>query len=344
MRQLGVTRTLRYFCNCPAKLTGEVRMTHGAVAAGLGSLLFQFAYPRPERIEDIVRRLSLIISAGIAAGTILGVGAAIAADLPAAIETKAPPPIVGTYNWTGCYLGGYVGGARQSREVNAWDPRSTGGTFPPGTFYNPTAIGPTPHSVDIGEFNYDLHRSAIGGGTLGCNWQAAAFPIVLGLEGEGGYMRVSASTVVPYSFVAGSDTTDSTRIGDWHGAFAGRLGIGWDRLLLYLKGGVGFAKITSTVVDTCSAAPCSPALLNATGSSTQPFWIAGAGAEYAVSNDWSVKGEYLVLGMYKAFAVCGIGAGAAAGSTFCAHHNIEGAHTFKLGVNYHFNPYVVAKY
>jgi outer membrane immunogenic protein len=57
-----------------------------------------------------------------------------------------------------------------------------------------------------------------------------------------------------------------------------------------------------------------------------------------------VKGEFLVLGMYKAFAVCGAGAAAAAGSTFCGKDNIEGVHSFKVGVNYHFNTPIIAKY
>jgi hypothetical protein len=57
-----------------------------------------------------------------------------------------------------------------------------------------------------------------------------------------------------------------------------------------------------------------------------------------------VKGEFLVLGMYKAFAVCGGGAAAAAGSTFCGKGNIDGVHSFKVGVNYHFNTPIMAKY
>jgi hypothetical protein len=48
--------------------------------------------------------------------------------------------------------------------------------------------------------------------------------------------------------------------------------------------------------------------------------------------------------MYKTFAVCGAGAAAAAGSTFCGKDNIEGVHSFKVGVNYHFNTPIVAKY
>ncbi|HEX7481529.1 MAG TPA: hypothetical protein VF331_27240, partial [Polyangiales bacterium] len=95
---------------------------------------FEFQCPRP----IFMRNLNLIVSAaGIAVSAIFGIGAANAADLPARTYTEAPAiaPVT-LYNWTGCYLGGYVGGARQSRQVNAYDPVSTAaGT----TYYNPTA-------------------------------------------------------------------------------------------------------------------------------------------------------------------------------------------------------------
>ncbi len=285
-----------------------------------------------------MRKLNLIVSAaGIAVSAIFGIGAANAADLPTRTYTEAPAivPVTG-YNWTGCYLGGYVGGARQSRQVNAWDPISTGGVFPAGTFYNPSANNLPANKVDAGEFNYDLVSSVNRGGTLGCNWQGA-FPFVFGIEGEGGYMKVSASAVSPYSSGTGSDTIASTRIGNWYASVSGRFGGTWDRVLVYLKGGVGFSNIKSSEIDACTTAPCSPGLLTATGSSNRPFWVAGVGVEYAFNNNWSVKGEFLILGIYQKYAVCGPGAAAAAGSTFCGLHNIEGVHTFKLGVNYYFN-------
>src|SRR5215813_8165577 len=89
---------------------------------------------------------------------------ALAADLP----TKAPivkaPPLVIVFNWTGCYLGGYGGGA-WGNKVDTFDPQSTGGAFPAGTFYN----RPTANTANGGAFSFDLGSSAIAGGTLGCN-------------------------------------------------------------------------------------------------------------------------------------------------------------------------------
>lgn len=271
---------------------------------------------------------------------LVGIAAASAADL-APRYTKAPPaPMAAAYNWTGCYLGGYVGGAIQSRSIHSVDPTSTGGTFAAGTFYNT----PIANATNGGLYNYDVDNSVIGGGTLGCNWQGASAWVV-GVEGEGGYMRLTGSAVDPYSIpTLGSDTRDSTRIGDWYASVTGRVGYAWDRVLVYAKGGVGFANINSSVIDVCNTGACGGGLLTTNYSSNQAFWVAGGGLEYGVTNTWSVKGEYLFLGIDKTYAVCGPGAAAAAGSTFCSNHNIEGIHTFKVGLNYHFNSPVVARY
>jgi outer membrane immunogenic protein len=261
------------------------------------------------------------------------ISAASAADMTAPV-LAAP---IATYNWTGCYVGGYVGGATQSRSIRSADPSSTGGAFPAGTFYNT----PSADATNGGLFGYDIDSSVIGGGTLGCNWQGAS-PFVVGVEAEGGYMRLRGSVIDPYSvaLLHGSDTTDSTRIGDWYASVAGRVGYAWDRVLVYGKGGVGFANINSTVIDACNTGACGPGLLTATHSSNQAFWVAGGGVEYAFSPSWSLKGEYLFLGIDKTYAVCGPGAATAVGSTFCSSHNIEGIHTFKVGLNYRFSsPY-----
>ena len=51
-----------------------------------------------------------------AAATLMFAGAASAADLPARTYTKAPPPMVAVYNWTGFYVGGHIGGTWTNQE------------------------------------------------------------------------------------------------------------------------------------------------------------------------------------------------------------------------------------
>src|SRR6185436_14611047 len=144
-------------------------------------------------------------------------------------------------------------------------------------------------------------------------------------------MRLTARTTNPYSENFNNDTLDSTRIGDWYGAITGRGGYATERGLFYLKGGVGFANLQSSVTDTCSIAPCGAGLLNASTEKFRAFFVGGGGMEWAWHDKWTVKAEYLYLGINENFNVCGPGGGAAAGSTFCASHSLSGVHTGKLG-------------
>jgi outer membrane immunogenic protein len=107
-----------------------------------------------------------------------------------------------------------------------------------------------------------------------------------------------------------------------------------DRAWFYGKAGAGFTDLKSSVVDGCSAAPCGPGLLSASKSESRAFWVAGGGIEWAFTGNWTVKSEYLFLGLNETVGVCGAGGGAAAGSTFCSNRTIDGIHTIKLGLNY----------
>jgi outer membrane immunogenic protein len=94
-----------------------------------------------------MKRLLLATVALTAFGTV----AALAADLPARMPTKAPA-MIGGYNWTGFYLGVNAGGA--------WG------------------------SFDVAGANSDDLSGFAGGGQIGYNWQAPGSPIVFGIEAD----------------------------------------------------------------------------------------------------------------------------------------------------------------
>jgi outer membrane immunogenic protein len=269
-------------------------------------------------------------------------GTALAADLPARMPVKAPPIMAPAFSWTGCYIGGYVGGAFAGRrngdtDVVVQSPYST-----TRGFYN----APSANVVNAGLYGYDLDSSIIGGGTLGCNWQPLGSQFVLGIEGEGGYLNLKGSAIDRYSIpLYGSDTTSTTHIGDWYAAITGRVGFAIDRVLIYGKGGVGFTSVEASVVDGCVTAPCGAATLNAQFSDTRAFWVGGGGIEWAFDMNWSVKAEYLFLGLKEDLPVCGVAGGSLAGVNFCSSHSFDGIHTAKIGVNYRFGAGpVVARY
>jgi outer membrane immunogenic protein len=129
---------------------------------------------------------------------------------------------------------------------------------------------------------------------------------VIGLEGEAGYLHL-ARTIQDVNAInnglAFPDSLDSTRIGDWYGVIAGRAGFAVNQALFYAKGGAAFVNKNYSFADNCTTGGCGPGILNLGSSHTQVTWAAGGGIEYAITNNWSIKGEYLYLAPVSALAL-----------------------------------------
>lgn len=257
--------------------------------------------------------------------SITSVASAVAADLPVKARPLPPPAI---FSWTGFYVGGYVGGAWNDRTVSVTDPCAVGNVCPTTGNYN--LVTPA---------NYDLNASVIGGGTVGYNWQTGAW--VLGVEGEGGYIHLNKTSLYPGAPVGG-DTSASTKIGDAYGVVAGRIGWAFDRALLYAKGGAVFASVSNSVLDSCVAVPCGGGTANISGSHDIFSYAVGGGLEWAFADHWSVKGEYLYLGLQKTYRDLGTVNGVP--NSFYVDSRDPGVHTVKVGMNYRWGGPVVAKY
>jgi outer membrane immunogenic protein len=146
----------------------------------------------------------------------------------APVPYQPPPPPPPVFNWSGCYIGGYVGGAWNERDAVFTDRgNSTFRAFSDGIV---GGRAENSHSWNIGQ-----DSSFIGGGTLGCNWQPIGSPFVLGVEGEAGYMKLGGSAFDPLlspnlsiAAVGGTpDVSGRAKIGDWYGMITGRLGYAW---------------------------------------------------------------------------------------------------------------------
>lgn len=243
----------------------------------------------------------------------------------------APRMAASAYNWTGCYAGGYGGGAFGGKS-DVRELASQGGAAPVGSSYNLTG---SPYSYDNGS-------GFIGGGTVGCNYEiperaGALTGLVLGLEGEFGALSTSGSGTDPNSGGVNGDTHDSTKIGDWDGIVAGRVGAAFDRTFVYGKFGAVFTNAKSNITDTCTTGSCGGGLINANANKQITDAAIGGGVEYALTNAWSIKGEYMYLDTTDSLSVCGAGGGSVAGSNYCSQHDLNGTHTVKIGLNYHFN-------
>src|SRR5262245_28160196 len=157
--------------------------------------------------------------------------------------------------------------------------------------------------------NFDVSGGLVGG-TIGYNWQAGNW--VYGIEGDIDWADISGSTT--FACPVGCQTSNT-----WLGTARGRIGYAYDRFLPYVTGGVAFGDIRARlgVIDVAN--------------DTNVGWTAGAGIEFAVANNWTMKAEYLYvdLGDFNCGTVCGVPAAAVDNVSF--RTNI-----FRGGINYRF--------
>jgi outer membrane immunogenic protein len=266
-------------------------------------------------------------------------GPAIAADMRVKPRAYVPPP---AFSWTGCYLGGFAGGA-WSKGADFTDlGNTTRHSYSGGS--SASNILPS-HSWGVG----DSGGSFIGGGTLGCNWQPVGSAMVLGLEGELGYLKLRGSTFDPNTLVGTQNTLDvlgSASVGNWYGMITGRLGYAYDRVLIYVKGGAAFVRTQASVLDQCGTPNPGPGcgnwLISTSGSQTPTVGTFGGGIEWAFGQNWTVKGEYMFIGLHNGFQTSGLATIVPSGNTFSGgpfvfNHRFNGINTVKVGLNYRFN-------
>jgi outer membrane immunogenic protein len=220
-----------------------------------------------------------IVSAALMAG------AAQAADMPVKAyraPVAAPAP---AFTWTGFYVGANAGGHWSKDELTA--PGNSAGLIPAqAADLNALSAG----SVSTTGF--------IGGAQIGYNWQMNR--VVLGLEADGNWRSGKASRSITYAGAVALNPADimtNSTHGTWLATVRGRAGVTFDRLLLYATGGVAFGAIKTT--DTfcsfgCLAIPPGT-LASVSATTTRTGWTVGGGLEYGITNNWSLKAEYLYV-------------------------------------------------
>jgi outer membrane immunogenic protein len=168
-----------------------------------------------------------------------------------AAELPLPPRVAPVpYTWTGLYIGGNAGYAG-----TAFDETVSGGG---GTA-----------SADIPGF--------LVGGQIGDNYQFGA--IVVGAEADFDGSTVTKSITGPV--VSGTEQMP------WLGTFRGRLGVAFDRFLVYGTAGGAALELRSTVNAGAAGSTSTAA--------THGAWTAGGGVEYALTDSLSARLEYLYL-------------------------------------------------
>ncbi|HEY8381783.1 MAG TPA: outer membrane protein [Microvirga sp.] len=201
--------------------------------------------------------LSSVAFLGLATG-------ALAADLP---SRRAPAPMIAAvpvFTWTGFYVGVNAGYGFSTNDDNT--------VFIPG-------VGFVSGGDDDGGF--------LGGGQIGYNFQFGSF--VLGVEAD-----------LQYADLGGSDgrfygTTYYGGAGglDYFGTVRARAGVAFDRALIYATGGFAYGgggNDSGCFYGTTFVASCG-------GDDNSGGWTIGAGVEYAITNNLTVKVEGLYVNL-----------------------------------------------
>ena len=129
--------------------------------------------------------------------------------------------------------------------------------------------------------------------------------------------------------------TATTKLGDWYDAYTARVGAVEGHAMLYVKGGGVAVRYTTGVV----LSPSVLATLNTTTTKTLNGWTAGGGIEYGIDMHWSVRAEYLVLGVARNVTDCGTATlfGAVVPGSFCGVTHTPDVQTITVGLNYRFH-------
>ena len=245
--------------------------------------------------------MRLIVSALITAAIGLAASQASAADLPRkapAYVPPAPPPIT----WTGCYIGGNVGGIFGRRSADF------------GSF---------------GSLDSDSNSGFAGGGQIGCDYQFAG-GWVLGFRNmfDGSSLSRQRTFSFPGTTPPVAGTVDFKN--SWFDTLTGRIGYSFTPAWLwYFQGGAAWAKNSADLTiggfDVGSA------------DRTRTGWTVGGGVEWMFAPHWSafLEGNYMDLGSTNRNIVTPASIPACAAG--CAFSTKATATTVLVGVNYRFN-------
>jgi outer membrane immunogenic protein len=266
-----------------------------------------------------------------AAAALIG-GSALAADLPA----RAPAPA--SYDWTGVYFGGHLGGAWQSASFQ--DPSAT---------QNITLCCDLIGSLAPGAATSNATGSGfLGGGQFGFNYQIGRLVVGSDFDFSGTSLTGNSVGVIPGATSSVANVTETFGIHtDWTATATSTIGIAKDRWMWYNKAGAAWAHDSYSLGLTGVNQGFGPAGsfgFQSTASGTRVGWTVGTGIQWAFADNWSAKIEYDYLDFgSKGVNFSGIiqnpggGAPITNASTFNTN-NSQYISEVKFGVNYKLSP------
>jgi len=200
---------------------------------------------------------------------------AVAADLEAVVPAyKAPTPVAAPFSWGGFYVGGNVGGHFGRDEITTvTDPGFAGAAFVDGA----SAVTLSSNGF-VGGLQAGYNFAGIGG--------------VWGIEVDVDWLGGTASrTLTSIPGLPAADALSNSAQMSFLSTYRMRWGIPYDRALLFVSGGFALGSLKTT--DTFAQVGL---LVRSVSTSTmQPGLAFGGGADFAITPNLWVRGEYLFI-------------------------------------------------
>lgn len=250
---------------------------------------------------------------------------ALSADSLAQPHYKAPLVASAPWSWTGFYVGAHAG--------YGWNDAKA--SLVPGATWG---VGGGQWLMDNGSPALQT-SGALGGLQAGYNFQTANW--VWGVEADFSFTDIKGGRNTgllvppPSAAMANRSFTENDSL-KWVSTFRGRLGYAVQQnLLIYATGGlaVGHHEFSQSILT-------EPAFrfnnIRNSASATKVGWTVGGGLEYALSRNWSVKGEYLYIDLGQVSSTADSDTSPGFGLTVNSSSQTT-LHTARAGLNYKFD-------
>jgi outer membrane immunogenic protein len=274
---------------------------------------------------------------------------AIASSTAFAADVRLPPPYVppapAAYDWSGFYAGvngGYGGGnftypvgidlvvpdGFEDADIDEQEEFLDDLPFGLGDGLDPEVLeGGDVVNLATGEASLTA-GGFVGGVQAGFNLMASE-NVLLGIEADIQASSISGNVSAGITTPGEFELLDAGTNLDWYGTLRLRAGLTHDRFLGYVTGGLAYGQTSSSI-----------SLLGSEIGSVENDlwgWTVGAGVEYAVTDQISIKTEYGYVDLGTAELVSGtLLGGGGDGSIDGSLSSTVAFHTVKAGVNFHF--------
>ena len=246
---------------------------------------------------------------------------AFGADPVGKIYTPEVPVSSGAYDWTGFYAGATVGYG-----FGGQDNVHTKGQAAPNIAN--IAGGARPGFVNLDR------DGMLGGIEFGYNQQFRNF--VAGAETDFSFTDFRDTRDIGTRALVGGAALNNrfTSEIDNFGTVRARLGFTYDRALFYATGGLAYGE-TKQRVDMFGAA--GSAQFSGSKDDFKVGYAVGAGVEYAVTERFSLKGEYLYYDLGRSKLDVAVIPGSGGAGTGYDSRFYNNGQIFRVGLNYTFN-------